>query len=69
MLFEYTLKRAQLFMYEKIPISWVPAEMFVEGQGSQKMPPLPIKTKIKAPHMVKKALLKEKNSIKTPIII
>ena len=68
MLLEYTLKRAQLFMYEKIPISWVPAEIFVEG-GSQKMPPLPIKTKIKAPHMVKKALLKEKNSIKTPIII
>ena len=68
MLLEYTLKRAQLFMYEKIPISWVPAEIFVGG-GSQKMPPLPIKTKIKAPHMVKKALLKEKNSLKTPIII
>ena len=69
MLLEYTLKRAQVFMYEKIPISWVPAEIFVEGGGSQKMPPLPIKTKIKAPHMVKKALLREKNIIKTPIII
>ena len=62
MLLEYTLKRAQLFMYEKIPISWVPAEMFVEGQGSQKMPPLPIKTKIKAPNMVKRPCLRRKTA-------
>ena len=42
MLLEYTLKRAQLFMYEKIPISWVPAEIFVEG-GMPKNAPSPHK--------------------------
>ena len=46
MLLEYTLKRAQLFMYEKIPISWVPAEIFVEGGGGKpKNAPSPHKDK------------------------
>ena len=40
MLLEYTLKRAQLFMYEIIPISWVLAEIFVEGGGGAKKCPL-----------------------------
>ena len=39
---------------------------FRRGGESQKMPPLPTKTKIKAPHMVKKALLKEKKQHKDP---
>ena len=45
MLLEYTLKRAQLFINEKIPISWMPAEIFVEGRGKPKNAPSPHKDK------------------------